>query len=259
MSNKCLTLVVQERWCYKKVCHGAVVVGFNLRHSGPEERDIVFNRSLDHGLVDLVVDFWDLAENIRIKLLQGHYKHSPKELNCGGIIILHSLKGKCILLSAQIRKPCWYDVTTECLQRYLPWQPPGPFSSRNGTGFGFLAERSSQTGTLEPEQASYGSACWAWLDSCHSWECGWMSPSGGSGYLRGKARSVQFEMKIFQEKGILVNSDWNIRLLYHGTTSLCQYSWKVWLHLLSKTWLFEFSFALMGSTNAEDDVMVVPS
>lgn len=55
-----LTLVVQESRGYKKVGHGAVVVGFDLRHSGPEQRDVVFNWHLDHGLVDLVVDFCHL-------------------------------------------------------------------------------------------------------------------------------------------------------------------------------------------------------
>lgn len=33
------------------------MVGFDLRHGGPEQWDIVFDWHLDHGLVDLVVDF----------------------------------------------------------------------------------------------------------------------------------------------------------------------------------------------------------
>lgn len=37
------------------------MVGLDLRHGGPEQRDIVFDWRLDHGLVDLVVDFRDLA------------------------------------------------------------------------------------------------------------------------------------------------------------------------------------------------------
>lgn len=45
--------------------HGAVVVGFDLCHGGPEQWHVVFNWHLDHGLVDLVVDFCDLNENRR--------------------------------------------------------------------------------------------------------------------------------------------------------------------------------------------------
>ena len=56
-----LTLVVEQGWGYKIVCHGAVVVGFDLRHGGPEQWDIVFDWRLDHGLMDLVVNFRDLA------------------------------------------------------------------------------------------------------------------------------------------------------------------------------------------------------
>lgn len=57
-----LTLVVQQSRGHEEVGHGAVVVGFNLRHGGPEQWDVVFNWHLDHGLVDLVVDFRDLNE-----------------------------------------------------------------------------------------------------------------------------------------------------------------------------------------------------
>lgn len=67
-----LTLVVQERWGHKEVRHGAVMVGFDLGHGGPEQWDIVFDWRLDHGLVDLVVDFWDLAGKEMIGLLKGH-------------------------------------------------------------------------------------------------------------------------------------------------------------------------------------------
>lgn len=53
--------MIQQCYSYKVMCHGAVVVGFDYWHGGPEEWDIVFDCRLDHGLMDLVIDFWDLT------------------------------------------------------------------------------------------------------------------------------------------------------------------------------------------------------
>lgn len=53
--------MIQQCYSYKVMCHGAVVVGFDYWHGGPEERDVVFDCRLNHGLMDLVIDFWDLT------------------------------------------------------------------------------------------------------------------------------------------------------------------------------------------------------
>lgn len=101
----------------------------------------------------------------------------------GDIITLHSLK-----LEPTDWVHSWRrNAVTLCPEAWasalLPWQPPGPFWSRRRIRFGLRAELSSQTDTPEPERASSESACWAWLDSCRSWVCGWTSPSGGSRFL----------------------------------------------------------------------------
>lgn len=66
--------------------HGAVVVGLHQRHGGPEDRDVVFNWHLDHGLVYLVVDFchlherrgWSYRQDLLEKLLLN--SHETKDL-----------------------------------------------------------------------------------------------------------------------------------------------------------------------------------
>lgn len=157
--------MVEQRWGYKVVCHGAVVVGFDLRHGGPEERDIVSDWCLDHGLVDLVVDFWDLASKERWSYwnlsdwqkwetrLWWHYHFTAM------ISPVHPNK---------------FPAKENTLN--IPLQPPGPFSSGGWTDCVYQAVQSSQKCTPEPEQASSESTCWAWLDSSRSWECVCRSP-----------------------------------------------------------------------------------